>query len=292
MLILIIFLIIFFGIISILFVTNYENFEQNKKYDLCVMAIFKNEEQYLEEWLIYHINQGITHFYLFSNDENMYNYPYLEKYNDYITLIDWTNKTNNGYDTIQRQAYTYCVKNYSNDCKYLFMLDIDEFCVSLKTNTKVIDIINSVDNNTKAIKIQRYNFGNDGYITKPYGLVMDNYKKHEKICSSYKTIANTSFIDTSQNFYGVHDFPFLNKEGKVYNAYFDYKYTGFPNGCNVNDKNEIPLVINHYYTKSYEEYLNRCKLWKNGGINTVGFRENCEELFEEKNKNEIDTYEM
>ena len=271
---------------------NYEHFEEeNKKYELCIMAIFKNEEQYLEEWLKHHINQGISHFYLFSNDEKIHNYMYLNSYKDYITLINWTNKKNDGEDTIQRQAYNYCIQNYCKECEYLMMLDIDEFCISLNQN-KVIDVLKSLDKNTKAIKVQRYDFGNNGHKTKPKGNVMDNYKKHEKICSSYKTIANTNYIDTSKNFYGVHDFPFLNKEGKVYNEYFDYKYKGYPNSCNVTDNNEVPLVINHYYTKSYEEYLNRCKLWENGGVNNVGYRKNCEKLFKEKNKNEIDSYDI
>lgn len=288
MLLIICFILIF---ILYLYSGNYEHFEQIKKYNLCIMAIFKNEEYYLEEWLKYHINQGISHFYLFSNDEKMYNYSYLDSYKDYITLINWTNKKNNGDDTIQRQAYNYCVQNYRKDCEYLMMLDIDEFCVSLNQN-KVIDVINSLDGNTKAIKVQRYDFGNSGHKIKPLGLVMDNYKKHEKICSSYKTIANTNYIDTTKNFYGVHDFPFLDKEGKVYNEYFDYKYKGYPNGCNVTDMNEIPLVINHYYTKSYDEYLNRCKLWEHGGVNNYGYRKNCEKLFEERNKNEVDTYNI
>jgi hypothetical protein len=268
---------------------TYENFEKVKKYNLCIMAIFKNEENYLEEWLTHHINQGISHFYLFSNDEKMYNYPYLDSYKDYITLINWTDKKNNGEETIQRQAYNYCTLNYSKECNYLMMLDIDEFCVPLNQN-KVIDVINSLDKNTKAIKVQRYDFGNNGHNTKPIGSVKDNYTKHEKICSSYKTIANTNYIDTTKKFYGVHDFPFLNKEGKVYNEYFDYKYKGYPNSCNITDKNEIPLVINHYYTKSYEEYLNRCKLWETGGVNNVGYRKNCENLFKERNKNEVDYY--
>jgi hypothetical protein len=252
------------------------------------MAIFKNEHEYLEEWITHHINQGFSHFYLYSNDEKMYNYPYLKKYSDYITLNDWTKKQNNGDSTIQRQAYEHCAKNYYNECDYLMMLDIDEFCLPLMSNAKVIDIINNLSNDVKAVKVQRYDFGSNNHITKPLGNVMDNYKKHEKVCSSYKTIANTLFIDVDKPFYGVHDFPYLNKDGKVYNAYFDYKYKGYPNGCDIMNINEIPLVINHYYTKSYSEYLKRCELWKDGGINTFGYRKNCEKLFSEKNKNETD----
>lgn len=292
--VLIIFFIIYFNKkIEPFYKDKIELFYKDKKYKFCIMAIFKNEQYYLEEWITYHLNQGISHLYLYSNDDKLYNYPYLDKYIKYITLIPWTDKKNKPGTTIQREAYHHCVTNYGNECQYLMMLDIDEFISPTVKNERVIDIMNSLDNkNTKAIKVQRYNFGSNGHKTKPIGPVINNYFKREKICSSYKTIANTSYIDTSKKFYGVHDFPFINKYGKIYNSYFNYKYTGYPNGCNKNNINEIPLIINHYYTKSYEEYLKRCNLWKNGGVNNIGYRKNCKDSFLTKDVNEVDIREL
>ena len=56
-------------------------------------------------------------------------------------------------------------------------------------------------------------------------------------------------------------------------------------------KYETPLIINHYYTKSYDEYLKRCKLWENGGINNTIYRKNCSEVFSKNDKNEISGYD-
>ncbi|ARF09632.1 phosphorylcholine metabolism protein LicD and glycosyltransferase family 92 domain containing protein [Indivirus ILV1] len=262
------------------------------KHKICIVAIFKNEQDYLEEWLIHHIDQGINHFYLYSNDPNMYKYSYLKKYKNYITIIPWVDKKNNGSRTIQRQAYEDCIKNYHDSSKYIMLLDIDEYLFPIIPKMKVIDVINSIDNNDiKSIKVPRYNFGSNGHFRKPYSNIVSSYLKHEKICSSYKTIANLSYVDLSLPFYGVHDFPFLDKPGRVYNEYFDYKYLGYPNGCNKNNKNEIPLVINHYYTKSYDEYLKRCEMWKNGGVNNVGYRKDCKNKFMEEDKNEVSGYD-
>lgn len=263
-----------------------ENFEEHHLTKLCIMAIFKNEQDYIQEWLQHHVDQGIYHFYLYCNDLNINRYDFT-KYNKYITLIPWVDKVNNGAETIQRQAYTHCVQNYSKKCDYIMMLDIDEFLVNKQPNEKVINFINLLNKDTTAaIKVQRYNFGSNGHKTKPNGSVVNNYTMREKICSSYKTIANTKFIDTSKNFYGVHDFNFLNKQGKIYNNYFTYEITGYPNGCDSTNINEIPLVINHYYTKSYDEYIDRCHMWKDGGVNNIGFRQNCEQQFEERDINE------
>ncbi len=268
-----------------------------KKYNLAIMAIFKNEQDYMEEWIEHHLSQGFEQIYLYSNDPNIHNYTYLSnpKYIQYIRLIDWVNQKNNGAQTIQRQAYTHCVKNYSSECQFLLMLDLDEFVIPIKSYSKVSDYINSLKpewNQIKAFKIQRYDFGSNGHISKPFGTVVSNYKSHEKICSSYKTLANTDYINSELDFYGVHDFNLNpNKQGKIFNNYFGYHETGFPNSCKPNSINEIPLVINHYYTKSYEEYLLRCDLWKQGGINPIGHRTDCVNKFKSRDVNEVEGYE-
>lgn len=281
---------VIFAIIIISFFMYFykkEHVQNEKKHFFSIVAIFKNEEQYIEEWLNHHIKEGVDHFYLYSNDENIEKYKIFKKYEPYITLTMWTQETNDEYGTIQRKAYEDCVKKQKT--QYLLMLDIDEFIISLTKNKRVCDILKKINTkDTKALKIQRFDFGSNGHITKPNGNVFDNYTKHEKICSTYKTIANSDFIDKFAKFYGVHDFPFLNKNGKIYNDYFTYKHTGYPNSCTSETVNEIPLAINHYYTKSKEEYLKRCEMWKDGGVNNVGFRQNCDKIFNERDKNESD----
>ena len=269
-----------------------ENFQENNdKYELCIMAIFKNEENYLEEWLLHHKKQGISHVYLYAHDPDLKKYPYLSKYKDWVTLIPFSHKKNNGSLTIQRQAYNDCVKTYDGEYKFLMMLDIDEFLISTKPNHNVMQIIEQVDPETKAIKVPRYDFGSNGHIKRPLGNVMDNYTKHEKLCSSYKTIAHTDYIDKNEYFYGVHDFPFTNKEGKIYNEYLNYKKLGYPRGCDVNKPSEIPLVINHYYAKSQEEYLKRCDMWKSGGVNNFGARKDCENKFKSMDLDVVHGYD-
>jgi len=263
------------------------------KYFIGLMAIFKNENMYLKEWLDRHIAQGITRFYLYCNDPDLSKYDFLRDYDDdTVVLIDWVDKKNNGEYTIQRQAYQDCVKRYGKECQYLMMLDIDEFLmpsnksVTTPIANMVLELHNENNGNVKAFKVQRYDFGSSGHISRPTGDVVDNYTKREKICSNYKTMANTEYL-SDDNFYGVHDFPYNNKDGKVYNPYFDYKYKGYPNGCTVDDINELPFVIHHYYTKSYDEYITRCEMWKDGGVNNVGYRKDCEKLFKERDCNDV-----
>jgi len=275
-----IFLIIIFLIIILIII----KIKTKIKYELCIMAIFKNEEEYMEEWLIHHIKEGFDHFYLYNNDPNIEKYNYLTKYKEYITIIPWINKENIGSNSIQRQAYKHCIDTYGNDYQYILMLDLDEF-IENTNNSTTKNFIKTLDKKTtKALKVQRFNYNSNGHIKKPEGGVMENYTKKEKICSSYKTMGNIDYIEKGVNFYGVHDYVYKNKNGKIYNSYLNYEKDGFPNRCEKENINEIPLVINHYYLKSYEEYLERCKLWKNGGVNRALYRKDCEKTFKKIDK--------
>lgn len=263
-----------------------------KKNKFAIMAIFKNEEEYMEEWLNHHIEQGVDKFYLYCNDSEKKKYNYLNnyEYEKKIILIDWTDKQNKGRNTIQRQAYLDCIQKYGHEYHYIMMLDLDEFIININKNNTVIDYLNSLKiSETKAIKIPRYDFGSNGHINKPEGKVMDNYKKHEEIYSSFKTIANSIYINKKKFFYSVHDFNYLDRKGIIYNSFLSKK-----NPINKNkrgNKNETPLIINHYNTKSHEEYFKRVKIWENGGVNPFQYRKNCEEEFKKRDINEIEGYD-
>lgn len=270
------------------------------RYKLCIMAIFKNEHEYMKEWLDHHIKQGVSHFYLYSNDPNMQNYPYLtqSKYKKKVTLIPWVNVKHIGKYTVQRQAYTHCIKNYNAEFRYIMMLDLDEFIDTFTENNDkkeklVIDVIDTLDqNNTKSIKVMRFNYGSNGNLKKPKGTVMNNYTKHQKWCSSFKTIANVDHIDTDRRFFCVHDYPYKRHKtsAKIYNKFLRYK-KGLPSGCDCDSKTEVDLIVKHYFTKSKEEYIDRCKLWKDGkGVNILG-RGDCENNFKDKDVNDIEGYD-
>ena len=281
--------------------THYSIFDKPKvfapkKYQLAILSIFKNEQDYMEEWLDHHIEQGVEHFYLYSNEkskDDLDKYPYLksEKYKGKLTIINWPYTYNSSIeDTVQKRAYNDCIKYYSHECQFLALLDLDEFIAPLN-DKRVIDIINALDMpNTRGIKLMRFNYGSNGHIKKPKGKVSDNYKLHEKLCSSFKSIANTDYLNKNGSFYGVHEFPFKYYSGKVYNNYF--RYPGDYMKCKKDSKTEIPLIIKHYYTKSKEEYFERCNLWKKGGVNPVNCRHNCKGNFNkvDSETNEIDNY--
>src|SRR3972149_413762 len=244
----------FFLLISLNLIIKIINYRKNK---IALVTIIKNEEAYLEEWLKFHLNQGFDHIYIYLNDKNKNNYKYLSKYKDKITIVSWINKKNNLDYTIQKQAYTNCIRRCFLNYQWLALLDVDEFMFPIdKKFGNVKQIFEKLDKNKiRSVRIPRYNYGNNGYLKKPVGGVIKNYTKREKICSSFKTVANLDFVNLFYRFNRVHDFPYYSKKGKDINK--DLKYENKePKGCSKDFVNKIPLVINHYKTiKLFFSYL-------------------------------------
>jgi hypothetical protein len=100
-----------------------------KKFNLTLCAIFRDEGLYLEEWLAFHLKQGIEHFFLYNNhlhlDEK--SKVTLRKYKSVITVIPFNAKICNRNKSIQRCAYDNCLKTFGKRADWIIFLDVDEF---------------------------------------------------------------------------------------------------------------------------------------------------------------------
>ena len=63
----------------------------DKKYQLSVCSLFKNESRYLREWLEYHRLIGVDHFYLYDNASTDRSVQILQPYirAGLVTLVHW-----------------------------------------------------------------------------------------------------------------------------------------------------------------------------------------------------------
>lgn len=101
-------------------------------YELAICGIFHNDAKYLEEWIDFHVKQGVEHFYLYNHFSTDNYLKVLEPYGSLITLTDWPYAYDNYADwlAIQCRAYTDCVKRYRNQNNWVAFLDTDEFLFS------------------------------------------------------------------------------------------------------------------------------------------------------------------
>lgn len=119
---------------------------QEKKYNLSICAIFKNEARYLKEWIEYHRLVGVDHFYLYNNNSTDHFRRILEPYikKGVVTIVQWPDclgplEENEMYKwalSTQIPAYENAIHyKAGKETKWLVFVDIDEFLVPFEKNT-------------------------------------------------------------------------------------------------------------------------------------------------------------
>ena len=231
-----------------------------KEYKVSICAIFKNEAAYLREWIEYHKIVGIEHFYLYNNNSEDNYQEVLQPYIDdgFVTLIQWPQ------NQAQMQAYHHGIENFSDKSEWLTFIDIDEFIVPNITDT-VYDFLKPFKKNRPVVIAYWKMFGTSGLKKRDVnGLVtQDMTVCWYKYTDIGKIFFNTAY--TFDKFYkqnGVlHHSMWGEYAGKklppvnIFNRICMFGKNPIP--CNI-DPSCFPLQINHYFTKTYDEYLKKC----------------------------------
>ena len=237
---------------------------------LIILSLIKDEQRYLEEWIEYHHNIGVDNFILvedFNSSSHKiicdkYNYVKLYKIEDfldkeYCSLL----KSNTNNENNNRQHYIFLefleeYKKSKYDGDWLIFIDVDEFIEINnhkydKLNLKnIIDKYYKENNNIEELLIKwEYMTLENPFIDLPYKYsVFDTYKKISKIKPS-KYISNKTKIILNLN-----NLNWFNENINIKTL----KY--FPHHIKLENVENIEYSdarLNHYMTKTWEEYYNR-----------------------------------
>lgn len=226
-------------------------------YDLAVVAIFKNEGHYLKEWLDYHLLAGVEHFYLYNNDSSD-DYkevlaPYVKE--NLVTLTDIPGRL------MMYPAYDDALDKYRFECRYMAFIDIDEF-IFPKTGQSIVELVDEILSDkphAAGLAINWQCFGSNGLEEADYSKgVLERFTRrapsdwgsnNENGNVLKKTISNPRLIR-----YAINPHYAIYFDGKfAVNSNGEYIEPWYGNMPPLSDK----IVINHYCTKSKEEYVNR-----------------------------------
>lgn len=99
------------------------------QYELAICGIFQNEARFLKEWIEFHRLQGVQHFYLINNLSNDNYFEVLQPYINYgIVELSHCNENNPAqWNVIQVCAYNALLSKFQRECKWVAVLDVDEF---------------------------------------------------------------------------------------------------------------------------------------------------------------------
>lgn len=229
------------------------NKEKNRhfKHEIAIVCISKNEGPYIIEWIEFHRIVGVTKFYFYDNESEDNTAELLKPYIE-AGIVDYTLQKGKAQQLI---AYNDAIKKHKEDCRWMAFLDMDEYLMPTDKSKKLSDITNELVYKAKlgasGIGVNWAIFGTNGFKHKPTGLITENYTK--RASNNYylnihiKTICNPRLVI---DYISPH-YPIYIRGGYSIREAWGNRIFGW-GASNIVYKN---LRINHYYTKSEDEYI-------------------------------------
>ena len=230
----------------------------------CILTVIKNEHEYLDEWIKYHLDLGVNHIFIFEDIDSDSHKEICDKYGDMVSLNSVTDildevdvktvielketKRSNPQFIYFKKGLSYIQSLSIYD--WCFVIDCDEF-ITFETNGSKLEDTLEIYRDYDAFILQWKIYGASGHIEKPSyknGGIIDTYKEEMK-----------GYIPIKK--------PYLTKpcyNMKTYKSQFFghiHQTSDFCNWCKTDfSKNRETIIykniyLRHYITKSWEEYV-------------------------------------
>ena len=216
------------------------------KFYSAVILLIKDENRYLKEWLDWHLSLGFEHVYIYDNGEKDHVQEIVDLYaaetQQKITVIDWT-----GHHThIQQDAYNHFLSNHKKDVRWGLFIDSDEFLrFTDGETTDVNTFLRSYEDYTEVwgYEVEYDANGQETYEDKP---VRERFTRQTDVREGFywKNFIQVNRIDSFLMHYAYYD---------------ESRHLLFKD----DQSNQDLFVIDHYYTKSWEEW--KKKIMERGG---------------------------
>lgn len=216
------------------------------KFYSAIILLIKDENRYLKEWLDWHLALGFEHVYIYDNGEKDHVQDIVDLYaaemQQKVTVIDWT-----GHHThIQQDAYNHFLSNYKGDVRWGLFIDSDEFLRFTDGETQDVNtFLRHYEDYTEiwGYEVEYDANGLETYEDKP---VRERFTRQTNVHEGcyWKNFIQVNRIDSFLMHYAYYD---------------ESKHLLFKD----DNSNQDLFVIDHYYTKSWEEW--KKKIMERGG---------------------------
>lgn len=218
---------------------------------IALVAIAKNEEPYICEWLAYHKAIGFDHVFLYDNGNKPNLQKLTKKFGDFVTVRK-IKKIKGETVSVQIRALQDALQNGVQDYKWVSTLDIDEF-LALKKHRSVKEFIQDYQDYSQ-ILIHWYIFGHNGF----YDYSGENITKthlYRKTSpdENVKCIAKTAHLHAE----GMHFHACKLKESYL-TVNVDKQVIQPATTISITNSNQSTYIF-HYQCRSYLQLLNRAK---------------------------------
>lgn len=215
------------------------------KKSACV-AVIKDEERYIAEWIAYQIAIGFDSVIIMNNnstDRTVVEAKKFEKLFD-VRILDSFDSS----EWYQKSAYLAAIRRFSSEFEWMAFFDIDEFLVLDSRN-----IGSALDKVADAagIGVSWAFFGSSGHQNIPNGLVIDNYRYRSALdFPANRHIKSIVRPELVRDWINGH---FFDVRG-VYKNLSNEELVWESPGISQTLPSYACGKLNHYFTRSYEDW--------------------------------------
>jgi hypothetical protein len=213
---------------------------------VAMVAIVRGEDEFIDEWIIYHYLLGATEFVLYDDDPRQNLKRLLGKHGDLVRVIDWES----GYGLLpgrnrQTRAYQHSLSETS--CDWVAFLDIDEFIV-LRNRDRLPTFLSGFKDADSVILTWHY-FGHSGFYDPPALVTQCLLRRQAAPSRMMKSIVRRDQVVTVKSAHLCS----MKYVGRAHDAnhrvYTDEFYPG---------KTDVAHV-NHYFCRCFTQWMNRVR---------------------------------
>ncbi|MCX6066448.1 MAG: glycosyltransferase family 92 protein [Chloroflexi bacterium] len=207
--------------------------------NLCLIC--KDENDYLPEWLDYHILMGVDRFYIYDNGSQVSLRETLKEYIEYgwVIVVDIPGKA------MQLYFYDHCLQTFGAYTYWLGFIDLDEFLVP-KTSLNLKELLKDYEA-FGGLAVSSLFFGSNGHQIRPAKGQIASYTRrtHETFKENelVKCIIQPRMVLFPNS---PHDFSFKDGAWCVNEGFLRVDGQYFPNYTNK-------IQLNHYFCRSEQE---------------------------------------
>ena len=220
---------------------------------LAITCVAKNEGPYLKEWIEYHKIVGVERFYIYDNesDDNTKDVlaPYIQ---DGTVAYHYLPNHQITKRVPHIEAINDAIFKYRDRTKWMAIIDADEFIVPVEKNS-IPEFLEDYDQYPSVVVNWRM-FDSNGHESKPTahgGLVTANYTRVRKNNPDSRVIK--SIVDPKMVLhYSSPHFGLYYKDYPAVTENFEPQ-----RGMYTKNLSSKKIRINHYRSKSKEEYIKR-----------------------------------
>lgn len=242
---------------------------------VALVAIAKDEDNYIEEWIQYYLKLGVDAIYIYQNNWRM-NSDLIEKYPQVHAIQ---------FDGVAQQlkAYNHFIHHYSKNFGWGMFFDVDEF-LALRKYTNIKEWLEDYKN-YGAIGVNWRLFGDNGLEK----VVDNNYSVVSRFTKADKN--QFHLIKTIINFNRPHPQALFTCDPHHISIAAHTKYTvntkrtGYISDARNRNYTDPDVQLNHYFCKTLDEFLTN-KALKGNASSTA--HSDKTHMFQSHNRNDVE----